>query len=83
MMKVAFVQVVDGLGETTRVVEVGWVVAWRGAAEGYLQVDVKILSRQEGDAPLRGFWYGASVGNPLGCWHRACGTRSDSVYSRD
>ena len=49
MMKVAFVQVVDGLGETTRVVKVGWVVAWWGATEGYLRVDVKSSSRQEGD----------------------------------
>ena len=28
-------------------------------------------------------WYGALVGNPLGCLLCACGTRSDSVYSRD
>ena len=29
--------------------EVGWVAAWWGAVEGYLRVDVKSSSRQEGD----------------------------------
>ena len=49
MMKVALVQVGDDLGVAPGVVEVGWVAAWWGAAEGYLQFDVKISSRQEGD----------------------------------
>ena len=49
MMRVALVQVGDDLGVAPGVVKVGWMAARWGAAEGYLQFDVKISSRQEGD----------------------------------
>ena len=68
MMRVALVQVGDDLDVAPGVMRVGWVTAGWGAVEGYLQFDVKISSRQEGDL------FGDNGTAPC-----ACGTRSDSV----
>ena len=84
MMRVALVQVGDDLDcdLAPGVMEVGWVAAGWGAVEGYLQFDVKNSSRDKRVTP---FFRTFSEIQPYGLWYGApcaCGTRSDSVYSR-